>query len=133
MKKLMIISAVALIGAAVMAAQQTLTIQDGTKTGGAGMISKVNANFTEVYGGLTTNGLARLVVLETLAVTNATITQQKAVITATAAVTPQTYVIPAILADGTTNTVASMTNGTVAITVLNGSTVVTNISINLNP
>jgi hypothetical protein len=64
------------------------------------------------------------------AVTNATaattITKQNAAITATAVFTPQTYVIPAILADGTTNTVASVTNGTIAVTIVNGTVVMTN-------
>lgn len=56
------------------------------------------------------------------------ITAQRAAVTATAVLTPQTYVIPAILADGTTNTVASMTNGTIVVTVVNGANVMTNAS-----
>lgn len=59
--------------------------------------------------------------------TNATITKSSAAITATAAVTKQTFVPAFMLADGTTNTVAIMTNATAAITIVNGASVVTNI------
>jgi hypothetical protein len=73
MKKALIgLVLVVVCAVAVYAGQLTLTIQDGTKTGGAGMIEKVNANFTEVYSGLTSNGAARLAAVEAIA-TNATV------------------------------------------------------------
>ena len=65
------------------------------------------------------------------AVTNGSIAISRAVVTATAVVTPQTFVPALSMVDGTTNTVAFMTNGTVAVTVVNGGLVVTNIVLTL--
>lgn len=133
MKKVIVIGMILALAGSVYAAQQTLGTQDATKTGLSGMIVKINAMMTEIYGGLTTNGVTRLETLESTVVTNATLTKSAAAITATAAVTPVTFVPSFILADGTTNAVAIMTNATVAVTVVNGGAVLTNIVINLNP
>jgi uncharacterized membrane protein len=65
--------------------------------------------------------------------TNATVTKSVAAITATAAVTRQTFVPALSMADGTTNTVAFMTNATVAVTVVNGGVVLTNLVLNVDP
>jgi hypothetical protein len=70
-------------------------------------------------------------VLEDTAVTNAVLTQSKAAVTATAVVTPQTKTIEYMSADGSTNTLAVCTNATVAVTVVNGGTVCTNVAVTL--
>lgn len=108
MKKLIVAGMILAVSAGVFAAQQTISVQEATKTGLTAFASKVNANFTEVYGGLTTNGAARLTALEAntnrvaLAVTNATVSAQ------TVAITYQGV-------DGSTNTISVCTNVTITI------------------
>lgn len=56
----------------------------------------------------------------------------RAVVTATAVVTPLTKTIEYMSADGSTNTLAVCTNATVAVTVVNGGLVVTNVTASLS-
>ena len=65
-------------------------------------------------------------------VTNAVLTLRSAAITATAAVTRQVYTPAFMLADGTTNAIPQMTNATVAVTVVNGGVVLTNVIVTLS-
>lgn len=122
MKKLFLVSALVAVCGVVNAADAV------TSYAVPQMVSEINAAFVAMTS---TSAVGKVAVLEATSVTNATLTQQKADITATAAVTKQTYVPTFLLADGTTNTTAIVTNATVAVTVVNGSVVVTNVSINL--
>jgi len=92
------------------------------------LASRLTADFTSV---VSTSDAARVTALEATAVTNATaatvITPKPgATVTATAVVTPLTFVPAFIMADGTTNTTAIATNATVAITIVGGAGLLTN-------
>jgi hypothetical protein len=92
------------------------------------LATRLTDDFTSV---VSTSDSARVSVLEATAVTNAVLTQSKAAVTATAVVTPQTKTIEYMSADGSTNTLAVCTNATVAVTVVNGGTVCTNVAVTL--
>lgn len=108
------------------------------------LITGVGSNYTGVGtfqvtsdGSKATLTVDNITVLENSIVTvgnvltNAAVANQAAAVTATGTVTiaKQTYVVPAILADGTTNSIAVVTNATatVVVNVLNGAVVVTNV------
>ena len=92
------------------------------------------ANVFSIGGTKVTATAAQLNAATSVGVTNATLTQSKAAITATASVATWTTNIITYL-DATTNA-ASSTNvipATMTVTVVNGGAVCTNASINLNP
>jgi hypothetical protein len=101
MKKIFVFVAVCVVAFSIsaLAAKQTLTGQDATKTGLASLVSKVNANFTEVYEGV---GLTNVNDRLALCLTNATVTAQTKTITYAGV-------------DGSTNTLAVCTNVTITI------------------
>jgi hypothetical protein len=100
MKKVMVLIGVCVIGVSMaFAGQLTLDNQDATKTGLSSLITKVNANFTEVYTGV---GLTNVADRLALCVTNATVTAQTKSITYAGV-------------DGSTNTIAVCTNVTITI------------------
>ena len=89
---------------------------------GGTKVEATAAQLSAAAGGSITNGTV---------VTNAVLTLSPAAITATSAITRQTFVPPFILSDGTTNAIAIMTNATAAVTVMNGGVVITNVVITL--
>jgi hypothetical protein len=122
---IMIIGAISLTAMVVSAvdAYSVRDVRDPRK-----LATRLTDDFTSV---VSTSDSARVSVLEATAVTNATLTQSKAAVTATAVVTPQTKTIEYMSADGSTNTLAVCTNATVAVTVVNGGTVCTNVAVTL--
>jgi hypothetical protein len=122
---IMIIGAISLTAMVVSAvdAYSVRDVRDPRK-----LATRLTDDFTSV---VSTSDSARVSVLEDTAVTNAVLTQSKAAVTATAVVTPQTKTIEYMSADGSTNTLAVCTNATVAVTVVNGGTVCTNVAVTL--
>jgi hypothetical protein len=99
MKKMIVIVMILAVAGIGFAGQLTLDTQDATKTGLSSLITKVNANFTEVYTGV---GLTNVADRLALCVTNATVTAQTKSITYSGV-------------DGSTNTIAVCTNVTITI------------------
>jgi hypothetical protein len=133
MKKLMaFVMVMVLILASMVMAEKPVTGEVTFDTG-----SKVHLDGQIIIGGTVLTATAaelnaNIGTKTATAVTNAVLTLSPAAITATAAITRQTYVPAFILADGTTNTIAQMTNATAVVTVANGGVVITNVTITLS-
>jgi hypothetical protein len=118
---IMIIGAISLTAMVVSAvdAYSVRDVRDPRK-----LATRLTDDFTSV---VSTSDAARVTVLEATAVTNATLTQSKAAITATAAIQGITYSV--IDSAGATNNMVSPTN--IVITVINGGAVCTNVTVTL--
>ena len=118
---IMIIGAISLMAMVVSAvdAYSVRDVRDPRK-----LATRLTDDFTSV---VSTSDAARVTVLEATAVTNATLTQSKAAITATAAIQGITYSV--IDSVGATNSMVSPTN--IVITVINGGAVCTNVTVTL--